>query len=207
MLSRKLCGFLAVALLSLASSLSYGAAAPPTLTFTAETVTGVGTLTPKLTWSTQPAANSCTASGATDWTGAKPAAGTATLAATTITKTFTLVCAWQDRTATLKWVAPTLNTDGSSYINPKGYVISYGTSPAALNQSVDVLSPATLTAVINGLAVGTWSFVVQAKNSADILSANSNVATKTIDSDVTDTRAVTITVAPQPKAPTNVTVE
>src|SRR5688572_4913924 len=54
----------------------------PTMTFTVKTTTvGGATVAPELTWATTPAASSCAASGATDWTGPKPAQGTALLAA------------------------------------------------------------------------------------------------------------------------------
>src|SRR5581483_2849230 len=40
--------------------------------------------------------------------------------------------------ATVKWTAPTLNTDGSALTNLAGYYVKYGTSPTSLTGSVQI---------------------------------------------------------------------
>lgn len=175
-----------------------------TLTFTSNTVTGDISVTPTLTWSTTPAAASCTASG--DWTGAKAVSGTQTLAAINSSKTYNLACTWPgDTTVTARWVAPTTNTNGSAYTDPKGYKLYWNTGAAneatvRAGQSRVINDPATLTTTVTGLATGVWNFGVMAVNQRDIESPISNIASKTITATSSVTRSVGITVNPQPSA-------
>ena len=68
--------------------------------------------------------------------------------------------------ATLTWVPPTQNTNGSVLTNLSGYRIYYGTSPSALNKTV-TLSNAGLTAyVIQNLAPATYYFALKALTSS-----------------------------------------
>jgi hypothetical protein len=83
-------------------------------------------------------------------------------------------------TATLTWVAPTLNTNGTALTDLSGYHIYYGTSATQLNQEIILDSASATTYVINGLTSGTYYFVVTAVSSAGTESAQSNVASKTI---------------------------
>lgn len=82
--------------------------------------------------------------------------------------------------ATLSWVAPTQNTDGTALTNLAGYRIAYGTSASALNQTIELSNPSLTTYVVDDLAPGTWYFAVKAYTSAGAESALSNVASKTI---------------------------
>lgn len=88
------------------------------------------------------------------------------------------VTANQPNTATLSWVAPTLNTDGSTLTNLAGYRIYYGTSPA-LNQVIEV--PVVSNYVVSNLTPGTWYFGLKAFNAAGIESDLSNIASKAIN--------------------------
>lgn len=87
-----------------------------TLTFTVETSSADGrSVIPRLTWSTSPAASSCQASGASNWSLAKQPQGTVILPAITTTTSYSLACAWAgDTSATVRWTAPTQNTDGDA---------------------------------------------------------------------------------------------
>lgn len=177
----------------------------PTITFTAQTTTGNGSVVPVLTWSTSPAATSCTASG--DWSGTKAAAGTETLPATQFSRTYNLACTWPaDTQATLTWVAPTQNTNGTAYSDPKGFNVYFGTSPTAMTQVKAVTSPTAVSTVVSPLAIGTWSFTVKAVNSRDVESDPSNVATKTIAAGAASA-SVGITVNPKPANPTGLAVQ
>ena len=82
--------------------------------------------------------------------------------------------------ATLSWTPPTQNTDGSSLTNLAGFRIVYGTSSAALNQTIEIANPGLATYVVTGLNSGTWYFAVKAYSSAGGESELSNVASKTI---------------------------
>lgn len=83
-------------------------------------------------------------------------------------------------TATLSWVAPTENTDGSPVTDLAGYQIHYGTSVDALTQTIVVPTAGTTTYVISDMAAGTYYFTVTAYSAMGTESAQSNVASKTI---------------------------
>jgi hypothetical protein len=174
-----------------------------TVTFTAQATTGNGSVTPVLTWSTAPAATSCTAGGS--WSGTKAAAGTETLPAIATNATYTITCTWPDTAALVSWTPPTKNTDGSDYTTPKLTRILYGRTAASLTQTQDVNEPAT-SYQFTGLASGAWFFGVKAVNQADRESALSNVASKVLGT-ATASRSVGITVNALPLPPTGVTVQ
>ncbi|HEY7639427.1 MAG TPA: putative Ig domain-containing protein [Steroidobacteraceae bacterium] len=83
-------------------------------------------------------------------------------------------------TATLSWMPPTQNTDGSSLSNLAGFRISYGSSPSALTQTIQIANAGIATYVVTGLSSGSWYFAVRAYNSSGAESANSSVVSKTI---------------------------
>lgn len=178
-----------------------------TLTFTAETVTGAGSVVPKLTWSTSPAATSCTASGDAAWTGSKPVSGTETLAAITASKSYSMLCTWPDASATLTWTPPTLNTDDTPLTNLAGYRIKNGATATTMTNNTDVPNPAASSYTMTGLPAGPRYFAVLAYTTQGTESVLSNTVNKTISATQTATRNVTITVNPQPKAPTTLTVQ
>ncbi len=82
--------------------------------------------------------------------------------------------------ATVRWTAPTTNTDGSSLANLTGFRITYGRSATTLSQSVTVNSASATSFTVTDLATGAWYFAVSALNADGAPSAPSNVATKTI---------------------------
>lgn len=168
----------------------------PTLTFTLETSSPDGkSVVPRLTWQTTPAAQGCTASGATDWTGAKAASGTALLAAVTTSRTFGIACSWPGVTkAALTWVAPTQNTDGSAYTNPGGYRIVYGPACNNLPQSVYINDPAARTWTSPDLAPATWWFAVIAFNTLGLESEPSDCKSKVLTAAQNQNRALELTI-------------
>lgn len=195
------------ALLALLLLIASGPLWAQTLTFTAENTTGAGSVVPKLTWSTTPAATLCTASG--DWSGTKAASGTETLAAITSSKTYNLTCSFPSPTsATLTWTLPTTNTDGSPYTDAKGFLIYGATSAAGLATATprNHFFPTSTTTPYTGLTAGTWFFCIKAVNQLDQASVCSNTVSKTLAS-ASQNRSVGITVNPVPNAPTNLTVE
>jgi putative Ig domain-containing protein len=83
-------------------------------------------------------------------------------------------------TVSLAWNAPTQNADGTAISGLAGFHIYYGTTAGALSSTVTISNPGTTTAVINGLAHGTYYFSVVAYNNAGQDSKSSNMATTTI---------------------------
>jgi hypothetical protein len=91
----------------------------------------------------------------------------------------TVVTAGSGR-ATLSWMPPTANTDGSALTNLSGYVIAYGSSPDDLPMTITIDNPSVTTYVVDSLTSGTWHFAVQAVNASGVRSNNSSLASKTI---------------------------
>lgn len=176
-----------------------------TVSLTAAPTSAIGSTPVTLTWSTTPTATSCTASG--DWTGAKAASGTQTLAAITASKSYTLTCSFPTSAAVqFSWVPPTTNTDNSPLTNLASYKLYFGTSATTLSQSIGVSAPAS-GATVPGLASGTWFFAVTAISSTGKESAKSNTATKAVPALVASATApVTVTPDTTPNPPANLTV-
>jgi hypothetical protein len=82
--------------------------------------------------------------------------------------------------ATLSWVAPTENTNGTPLANLAGYQIYYGTSATAMTQTVQIANPGIVTYVVSNLSPGTWYFSVRAYTSANVESGASVVVSKII---------------------------
>jgi hypothetical protein len=83
-------------------------------------------------------------------------------------------------TATLAWMPPTENSDGTPLTNLAGYEIRYGNDPDDLSRSVPLTNPSLSVYVFENLSSGTWYFAVLAVNSTGVTSSFSNVASKTI---------------------------
>ncbi|HTC15190.1 MAG TPA: putative Ig domain-containing protein [Steroidobacteraceae bacterium] len=84
-------------------------------------------------------------------------------------------------TATVSWDAPTENTNGSALTNLAGYWIHYGTSPANLSQLVEVAGTTVTSYTVDNLAAATWYFAITAYTTSGEMSAQSAIASKTID--------------------------
>lgn len=82
--------------------------------------------------------------------------------------------------ATLSWLPPTQNTDGSPLTNLAGYKIYWGTQQGTYPNSTTLNNPGLATYVVEGLAPGTYFFVATAINTVGAESAFSGVASKTI---------------------------
>jgi hypothetical protein len=82
--------------------------------------------------------------------------------------------------ATVTWVPPTQNTDGSALTTLAGIRIYYGASSSNLNQSVQVGGATQTNYTINGLASGTWYFGGVAYTTTGAQSAMSGLVSATI---------------------------
>ena len=83
--------------------------------------------------------------------------------------------------ATLSWVPPSQNTDGSPLTDLSGYTIAWGTQSGNLSNSVTVMNAGITTYVVDQLAPGTYYFALRAVNSSGVESALSNEASKTVN--------------------------
>ena len=84
---------------------------------------------------------------------------TTSLAAFTLT-----VHAVATGSATLSWLPPTTNSDGSPLTNLAGYKIYWGTSAESFPNSVTLDNPGLTRYVVTDLVPGTWFFVATALN-------------------------------------------
>jgi hypothetical protein len=70
---------------------------------------------------------------------------------------------------TVSWAAPGSNTDGTTFDNPAGFVIHYGTSSSNLNKTVAIGSYAARSYKLTGLSKGsTYYFAVAAVNTLNM---------------------------------------
>jgi hypothetical protein len=82
--------------------------------------------------------------------------------------------------ATLDWMPPTENSDGSILTNLAGYTVYYGTSPSNLTQSVKITNPGLTAYTMTNLPSGTWYFAVTAYSSAGTESSRTATVSTTI---------------------------
>lgn len=82
--------------------------------------------------------------------------------------------------ATLSWVAPQTNADGSALSDLGGYKIYYGTSSGNYSASVTVPDPAATTHTVQDLPASTYYFVLKAYDKSNVESAPSPEVSKTI---------------------------
>jgi hypothetical protein len=83
--------------------------------------------------------------------------------------------------ASLQWVAPTENTNGTPLMNLAGYRIYYGTSASAMTQTVQIANQSVNTYLLSNLTPATWYFEVKAYTTANVESSASPVASKAIN--------------------------
>jgi hypothetical protein len=83
-------------------------------------------------------------------------------------------------TATVSVTPPTQNTDGSALTNLAGMRIYYGNSPGSLSQQVQLAGTSPTTYTLSNLASGTWYFAATAYTTAGAESAQSALASLTL---------------------------
>lgn len=171
------------ATLILISLLAAGAVQAQTagvVTLRANATSATGSMAPVLTWSTNPVATSCSASGG--WSGTKAASGTQTLPTITASTNYTLTCSWSTGEARVRWTIPTTNTNGTALTNLAAFRVYYGTSQSSLTQVREINDISSTSALISPLGAGTWFFKVLAVNANQVQSGDSNLASKVINS-------------------------
>jgi hypothetical protein len=83
--------------------------------------------------------------------------------------------------ATLTWMPPIQNTDGTVLTDLAGYKIYYGTSPGSYPNEITINNSGITTYVVDNLTADTWYFVSTSFNSSGMESDFSNIATTTIN--------------------------
>lgn len=81
--------------------------------------------------------------------------------------------------ATLTWLPPTQNTDGSPLDDLAGYKVYWGETSFKLDHSVTLNNPGLTSYVVENLTQGTWYFAATALNRDGDESQLSNLAAKT----------------------------
>jgi hypothetical protein len=82
--------------------------------------------------------------------------------------------------AELAWQPPMANEDGSALTDLSGYVIRYGKTSGALDQSIRITNPGTTAYVVDQLIEGTWYFTLSSVNTAGVESRPTGYVSKTI---------------------------
>ena len=82
--------------------------------------------------------------------------------------------------ATLTWLPPTENTDGTPLTDLAGFKIYYGTEEGVYTSSLTVDNPGLTAYVVENLGPATYYFVATAFNADGVESAASNVATSQV---------------------------
>jgi hypothetical protein len=82
--------------------------------------------------------------------------------------------------ATLNWVLPTENTNGTALTDLAGVLIYYGSGSANLDHIVRVPNPGDRSHTIGNLAAGVWYFAAAAYTSTGTQSALSPIVSKSI---------------------------
>lgn len=80
----------------------------------------------------------------------------------------------------ISWTAPTQNTDGSALTNLAGFVLSYGSTPAAADYRISITNAATRSYTVTGLTPSAWYFTVQSVRADNITSLPSNAVSATV---------------------------
>jgi hypothetical protein len=103
-----------------------------------------------------------------------PTSGTTSGTATPVETTTT------NGVATLDWMPPTENSDGSVLTNLAGYTVYYGTSPDSLTQSIKITNPGLAAYTVTNLQSGTWYFAVTSYSSAGVESTRTGTVSTTV---------------------------
>lgn len=83
--------------------------------------------------------------------------------------------------ATVSWVPPTENTDGSPLTDLAAYKIYYGFSEGDYTREIRIDNPGLTTYVVDNLSPATYFFATTSINSNGVESEHSNVGMKTIN--------------------------
>ncbi|WP_372985637.1 fibronectin type III domain-containing protein [Marinobacter sp.] len=85
-------------------------------------------------------------------------------------------------TAKLSWVAPAtrVNGEGLAMGELDSYIISYGQDASDLSKTIEINDASTMEYTIDNLGTGEWFFSIQVVDTDGLISAPSDVVSKTI---------------------------
>ena len=85
-------------------------------------------------------------------------------------------------TAKLSWVAPAtrVNGEGLAMGELDSYIISYGQDASELSKTIEIDDASTMEYTIDNLGTGEWFFSIQVVDTDGLISAPSDVVSKTI---------------------------
>lgn len=157
-----------------------------------------------------PNGTSCQAAGIADWSGAVESSGTKSVQPAIGPHTLTLVCTVpgpaQKGSVTIHWVPATQNVDGSDYVNPKDVVV-FGSMTNPPTPQIAVVRVADGSAwQATGLDAGKWFFGAKSRNTSDVVSdlsviASATVADKPTTQPWSGSAAITVLAPAKPKPP------
>jgi hypothetical protein len=180
--------------------------AVPSVTLTATASSTIAPANVTLTWVTSEV-GTCTASGG--WSGPKAATGGTEVISNVVgSTTYLLSCSSATGTATVSWVPPTQNVDGSPYIDQGGFKLYHASTFAGVAFATPIIisDPNATSYVVTGLATGNRHFALKAYN----LSGVESIMTPTVVRAMTTQTIIddaAIILEQRPKPPTLVTVE
>lgn len=181
----------------------------PTLVFTVSVNGTISPVTPTLSWSTNGASVCTAASSPVDakWNGTVATSGSVVAGPVTSPTTYNLTCASaSDTTATLSWVAPSLNTDGTQLTDLAGFK-AYEVIGTNNVLTTTMNAPNYTSVPIVNLSVGSHTFFVTAYNSAGVESSPSNQGTKVIVAGTSASKSLLVDVQKKSAPPTTLTVK
>ena len=180
-------------------------AAPPVVSFSVTPANGPSPLTPTATWSSTGASTcNATANPANlNWLGDVALSGTKTLSPITADEVFTITCSGaNDNVATIGWIAPTKNTDGTALTDLAGFRV-YEIFPSGPVLTADLNSSTAVSLRVLPLAAGLHTFYVTAyKTGGTGESDPSNSGAKAIVAPETTVKSASVTVTKKAAAPT-----
>jgi hypothetical protein len=146
----------------------------------ASSAAAVASNTPSGVTTTAPASGTTSGTTTTANTTTTPASGTSTTVASSSKSTTPVKTTTTNGVATLDWMPPTENSDGSVLTNLAGYTVYYGTSPDSLTQSIKVTNPGLTAYSVTNLSSGTWYFAVTSYSSTGVESTRTGTLSTTI---------------------------
>jgi hypothetical protein len=176
------------------------------VSLSASPVTGVCPYTSNVSWS---ATNAIVCSKSGSWSGTAAASGSQPIEVNSSQMTLTLTCSANTESATLNWVNPTQNTDGTAVSLKGNKVFHANLANEVGNAPPIVIEPAKTTYLLTGLPAGVRYAGVKATSSVSpfIDSNMSNIVSWTVVlPSGSATQQLTCTTPPTPKPPTAVTI-